>query len=126
MGFSGHYAVDDHHGHGITVFVQPDQPLRPYSVEAHHGDKDDTWFEIGQSAGITQTFSLRHHHHLPTARAIRIRDRSGQLLNSDATPSASPGVSILAVGARHIERGDGDLDDLIRAWLRKLGHELFG
>lgn len=126
VAFAGRYAVEDHPGGGVTVFVHPDQGLRPYSVEAHHGDDDDAWFEIGRSPGVTQTFSLRHHHHLPTARSLRTRDLSGQTLNADGTPSASPGVSILAVGARHVERGDGDLDDRILAWLRKLGHELFG
>jgi hypothetical protein len=119
VGFSGHYAVDDEHGDGITVFIEPDQTLRPYSVDAHHGDDDDGWFEIGQSLGVTQTFSLRRHDRLPTARALRIRDRSGQIYNPDGTPSPSPGVSIMAVGARKIERGDGDLDDLILAWLLK-------
>jgi hypothetical protein len=125
VGFSGHYARDDEHGHGITVFVHPDQPLRRYNVEGHYGDDDDGWFEIGQSPGVTQSFSLRRHGRPPTARAIRIRDLSGQVRNPDGTPSASPGVSILAVGARRIERGDGDLDDLVLAWLRKLGHEIF-
>jgi hypothetical protein len=119
VGWSGHYAVDDEHGHGVTVFVEPDQPLRPYSVEAHHGDDDDGWFEIGHSPGVTQTFSLCHPMHLPTARAVRIRDRSGRVRNPDGTPTGSPGVSIVAVGARRIERGDGDLADLIMAWLRK-------
>jgi hypothetical protein len=119
VGFSGHYAVDDGRGNGITVFIDPDQPLRAYSVDAHHGDDDDGWFEIGQSPGVTQTFSLRRHNRLPTARAVRIRDRSGQIRNPDGTPSASPGVSVMAVGARRIERGDGDLDDLILEWLKK-------
>lgn len=124
VGISGHYVA----GHGdddITVFVQPDEEPRPYAVDATHGDEDDDWFEIGQSPGVSQSFSLRHHRHLPTARAIRIRDRSGRMRNNDGTPSSSPGVSILAVGARRIERGDGDLDDVVIAWLRKLGHTIF-
>jgi len=124
VGISGHYVAAAHHDHDITVFVHPDAEPRPYSVEVSHGDHDH-WFEIGQSPGVTQSFGLRHHGHLPTARAIRIRDRSWRMRNPDGTPSASPGVSILGVGCLRIERGDGDLDDIIIAWLRKLGHGIF-
>jgi hypothetical protein len=117
VGFAGHYAQDNDHGQGITVFVQPDQTLRPYSVDAHHGGPEDSWFPIGHSPGVTQTFSLCRPFHLPTARAIRIRDRSGAVLNADGTPSATPGVSILAVGAARLEAGDGGLLDIILNWL---------
>jgi hypothetical protein len=124
VGVSGHYVAAGQDDQDITVFVQPDANPRPYSVEAAHGDYEK-WFEIGRSPGTTQSFSLRQHGHLPTAQAIRIRDLSKRMRNPDGTPSASPGVSIVGVGCGRIEKGDGDLDDIIINWLRKLGHKIF-
>ena len=123
VGFVGHHAIE-HAEPSITVFVQPDDQLRAYSVEAHRGEGEHGWTEIGRSAGVTQTFSLNQHH-LSSATILRIRDLSGQTRNANGSVSSTPGVSIVAVGTRHLERREG-FEDLFLAWLRKIGHELFG
>jgi len=108
VGFFDHHVV----GQGdddITVFVYPDEQPRPYSIEVRHGEEDD-WHEIGQSSGVTQSFSLLNHG-VETATAIRILDRSWRLRNQDGTPSASPGVSILGIGAKRLEHDHGHHDD---------------
>ncbi len=127
VGIGRHYILPSRSGHDITVFVQPDQELRPYAVEVMRGDdfNHGRWERLGRSPGVTQSFSLRAAH-LPAASAIRIVDLSHRVKNTDGTPSHTPGVSILGVGARHVERGDGDLDDLVIAWLKRVGHALFG
>jgi hypothetical protein len=64
---------------------------------------------------------LQHKSKNLEARAIRIRDLSGRLRNNDGTPSASPGVSILAVGVLHVKAGDADLDEKVLHLLNKTG-----
>lgn len=81
----------------ITVFIQPDEDLRPYSVEVMPAGKQDTWVLLGKSAGTTQSFSLEQAG-LKAAEAIRITDASGRMRDSEFKPSATPGVSILGVG----------------------------
>ncbi len=127
VGIRRHYVLPSRTGEDIFVFVQPDQELRPYAVEVMQGDDFDhgRWERLGTSTGVTKAFSLRAAH-LPAASAIRIVDLSHRVTNADGTPSATPGMSILAVGARHVEEGDGDLDDLIIDWLKRVGHAIFG
>ncbi|WP_437594143.1 hypothetical protein [Sorangium sp. So ce1000] len=127
VGIGGHYILPARGNEDITVFVRPDFPLRPYSVQVMHGDHFDhcVWEEIGRSPGVTQSFSLRKSL-LHSASAIRIVDRSHAVKNADGTPSHTPGVSIVAVGVRHVEEGEGDLDDLVLRWLKHIGHVLFG
>ena len=84
----------------ITVFVRPDEDLRPYRVEALPVGQE-RWVEIGQSAGITQSFSLARAN-LKAAQAIRITDRSGRTRDSQFRPSPTPGVSILGVGFKQL------------------------
>jgi hypothetical protein len=122
VGISGHSMVGRGGNDDITIFVASDEEPRPYSVEVRHEDDDDDWLEIGRSPGVTQSFGLHYHSRNLEVRAIRIRDQSLRLRNNDGTPSASPGVSILAVGAEHVEREDFDGDDQLLAWLKKLGH----
>ena len=90
----------------ITVFIQPDEDLRPYSVEAMPVDKQDTWVLLGKSAGTTQSFSLEQAS-LKAANAIRITDTSGRTRDSEFKPSATPGVSVLGVGVKKV--GDANI-----------------
>jgi len=82
----------------VTVFVQPDDDLRPYSVEAFPATGGG-WVSLGTSPGTTASFSLGKAK-LTAASAIRITDQSGQTRDSASKPSATPGVSIRAVGAK--------------------------
>ncbi len=126
VGIGGHYMLPARGNDDVTVFIQPDQPLRPYAVQVMHGDhfEHGLWEEIGRSPGVTRSFSLRKSL-LDSASAIRIVDLSRAVKNADGTPSQTPGVSVLAVGVRHIEAGDGDFDDLVVGWLKRVGHALF-
>lgn len=81
----------------VTVFTQPDSDLRSYTVEALPEGKKDDWVLLGNSAGITQSFSLKQAA-LDSASAIRITDTSGRTRGADYKPIASPGVSIRGVG----------------------------
>lgn len=83
----------------ITIYVKPDEDLRPYLVEALPGDFDTDWIEVGTSAGVTQSFSLRKAN-IKTAKWLRITDRSGQTRDSQFNPSPTPGVGILGVGIK--------------------------
>lgn len=85
----------------ITVFVRPDEDLRPYRVEALAVGSRERWVEIGQSAGITQSFSLARAN-LKAAEAIRIIDQSGRTRDSQFRPSPSPGVSVQGIGFKQL------------------------
>ncbi len=87
-------AADD-----ILVVVRPDEQLRPYRVEALVEGTRPRWVSLGDSPGVTQTFSLRKAK-LTSTPVIRIVDRSGQTRDGLLKPSASPGVSIAGVGFR--------------------------
>jgi len=98
----GHQGSDD-----ITVFVQPDQNLRPYRVEvlAERFLQHDKWVLIGRSPGITESFSLGD---ISEAEAIRITDESGAIRDQAHKPLSTPGVSIRAVGIKTTDTsGDG-------------------
>jgi len=82
----------------VTVFVQPDESLRPYLVEVLLLGSQ-SWVKLGESPGVTQSFSLSRLHIL-AATAIRITDKSGRARRFDLKPSATPGVSILGVGVK--------------------------
>ena len=94
LGVEGKYILpqgDD----DITVFIQPDDSLRPYLVEAQAPDQG--WVSLGKSAGVTQSFNLASAN-LNAARAVRITDASGQVLDIEFKSSPTPGVSVLALG----------------------------
>ncbi len=83
----------------ITVIVRSDPessaPLRSYEVQAQVSGADN-WVSLGQSAGTTQSFSLKAGG-LEKADAIRIVDTSGVLIDN-LKASNAPGVSIMGVG----------------------------
>jgi hypothetical protein len=92
----------------ITVFVAPDQGLRPYRVEVLApdlrprplplpGDIKGGWVTLGESNGATASFSLRRAK-LKGAVAIRITDLSTSTRDLSRRPLTSPGVSIRGVG----------------------------
>ena len=85
-------AADD-----ILVVVSPDEELRPYRVEALA--TKERWVSIGDSPGVTQTFSLRKAG-LKTTTAIRVVDKSGRTRAGDLRQTATPGVSVVGVGFR--------------------------
>lgn len=97
----------------ITVFVKTDSDLRRYQVEVQPVDRDE-WILLGGSSGTTQSFSLRAVG-LQQARAVRIQDRSGKIVDSDGAPLATPGVSILGVGFHAVGPLQQQLDIIIRA-----------
>lgn len=88
----------------ITVFVHSDPEsstqLRSYEVQAQapggRGKWRGKWVSLGQSAGTTQSFSLRAGG-LDRADAIRIIDKSRVVLDNFKVSNA-PGVSITGVG----------------------------
>jgi hypothetical protein len=155
LGGRGSLALGLHTGsisaRDLTVFVHRDAPLRPYIVEVLASSCNQKWVKIGESSGVTQTFSLlptppdrddhgHHGHHghgghgghgghhrgpdcfdawidhrghiagdarlsqcldrlgLRGIKGVRITDTSGEVLGADGKASASPGVSIRAVG----------------------------
>jgi hypothetical protein len=80
----------------ITVFVQPDEDLRSYQVEALPAGSQ-SWVKLGNSSGITQSFSLAQAG-LKVVSAIRITDTSGRTRNRSLEPISTPGVSLRGVG----------------------------
>jgi hypothetical protein len=83
-------------GADITVIVHPDADLRSYRVEVFvPGFRK--WVTIGESIGVTESFSLEAKHH-PFALAIRVTDTSGHFRGTDLRPLAAPGVGIRGVG----------------------------
>jgi hypothetical protein len=125
VGIARHLIVARGFDDDVTVFVAPDQPPRPYKVYAVCGQEHDhDWVEIGTSKGGTQSFGLRAAH-VRHARAIAIHDTSGRVRNVDGTPSATPGVSVVAVGLRACEvSSDDDWDDCIWDWIRRHGQAI--
>jgi hypothetical protein len=112
----------------VTVFVRPDQDLRPYRVEAfvaRHDDGDDdddddhraavnsgrgTWVKLGESDGVTASFSLRRAR-VKSATAIRILDLSTSTRSLDRKPLTAPGVNIRGVGVLKASHGKPTNDD---------------
>jgi len=124
VGCAGKTIVGQGGNDDITIFITPDQTPRAYSVEAAASNLDDenSWNLIGKSTGATQSFGLRHL----SAAAIRIKDLSYGIRNHDGSASASPGISVRAVGARKVEGGgDGDICIRIRV-LNPQGQPLGG
>ncbi len=90
----------------VTVFVRPDEELRPYTVEAQRTDPDGDWIVLGHSGGITQSFSLGAAD-LRAARAVRVVDRSGRTRGAGLAVSPSPGVSVRGVGVKKAGEAPG-------------------
>jgi hypothetical protein len=142
VGFRHRVILADDNGGDITVFVQPDDDLRSYRLEAYstehrHDDDDDDngpddddghghrrhWVSLGESIGVTQSFSLRSAglEHTP---ALRITDTSGRARGADLNPLTTPGVSVRGVGALRTGRDRPfDLED-VPDWLVRLWQEL--
>ena len=130
-------------GDDITVFIQPDDDLRSYRLEAystehrHHDDDDDDnghddddghehrrhWVSLGESIGVTQSFSLGAAglRHTP---ALRLIDTSGRARGADHKALITPGVSVGEIGALRTGRDRPfDLED-VPDWLARLWREL--
>lgn len=122
LGYAGHFIAGQGGNDDITVFVSQNQQARPYSVEVTHEDekKENGWIEIGRSPGVTQSFGLRQGSNKLNALAVRIRDLSGILRNIDGSASSGPGTCVVALGARHVEKGDDDLDDKLTGFVKKI------
>jgi hypothetical protein len=119
VGFKDHAMVGSGGG-DVTIFIAADEEPRPYLVEATEDDDRDDWHEIGRSAGVTQSFGLLHHSRVIKARALRITDLSGRIRNNDGSPSASPGVSVVAVGALKVEEAHTDILEAIENIFKKI------
>jgi hypothetical protein len=83
----------------VTVFVRPDEELRPYRVEASTVGLKPRWVLLGESPGVSQSFSLRAAK-VRWASAVRIVDTSGRTRTNALRDSETPGVSALGVGFR--------------------------
>ncbi|HEY2946880.1 MAG TPA: hypothetical protein VGJ53_00530 [Micromonosporaceae bacterium] len=83
----------------ITVFVRPDEELRPYRVEVLVAGLRPRWVLLGESPGVSQSFSLAQAQ-IKSAYAVRITDFSGRTRTNELRNSATPGTSILGVGVR--------------------------
>ena len=82
----------------VTVFVQLDEDMRPYLVEALPvSGMAANWVELGTSPGTTQSFGLGQAG-LKAAQAIRITDKSGRTRDSEFKPVSTPGVGIRGIG----------------------------
>ena len=86
----------------VTVFVHSDQLLRAYRVEAYVSGRKDRWVSLGDSPGVTQSFSLGAAG-LKTTRTVRVVDLSGQTRDTSFGPSPTPGVSVRAVGFAELD-----------------------
>lgn len=92
----------------VTVFVQPDDDLRSYLVEALPSSGIGDWVQLGTSPGTTSSFSLARAK-ISAASAIRITDESGRARDGAFKPSPTPGVSIRAVGLKSTAAAAGGL-----------------
>jgi len=101
IGFQGQAILATDESNDITIFVQRNQGLRPYLVEAMAAGCKRAWFELGTSSGVTQSFSLGRAG-VQTAIAIRISDKSGFTVDKDFRAIPSPGVSVRGVGAKRV------------------------
>ena len=157
VGFHEQVIEADDGGGDVTVFIQPDDDLRAYRLEAYstedghdgnghdgnghgdpghgdpghgdpgHGDQghgdQGHWVSLGESIGVTQSFSLRAAG-LDYTPALRITDTSGRARGADLNPLTTPGVSVLGVGVlktgTDLPFGLGNLAD----WLSELWHQL--
>ncbi len=120
VGFKDHAMVGSGGNDDVTIFVATDEEPRPYLVEATDDDDRDDWHEIGRSAGVTQSFGLQRHSRVMKARALRITDLSGRIRNNNGTPSASPGVSVVAVGALKVEEAHTDILEAVENIFKKI------
>ena len=143
VGFRRQVILADDDGDDITVLIQPDDDLRAYRLEAYstehrhedddedddngdddHGHRDHRhWVPLGESIGVTQSFSLRAAG-LEYTPALRITDTSGRARGADLNPLTTPGVSVRGVGV--LETG-GDRPfhlEEVPNWLSRLWHEL--
>jgi hypothetical protein len=89
-------------GGDVAVFVVPDTDRRSYRVEASVAG-DPTWRVLGESIGITQSFSLRAAG-IDAATAVRIDDTSGRARGPGQAPLESPGVGLRGVGVKEVSR----------------------
>ena len=105
----------------ITVFVHPDDSLRPYRVEALSTGglvavrAETDWLPLGASSGVTQSFSLRKAG-LANATIIRILDDSGRSRDIFFNDSSSPGTSIVGIGVKATAPFPGGLP----SWLQSI------
>ena len=117
----------------VTVFVRPDEDLRPYLVEAFVPASKPTlprplpdslggkWVLLGESNGTTESFSLRKAR-VKSAVAIRITDLSRRTRDLKRQPLTSPGVSVAGVAALKLnDKLPWDVN-----WLRKALDRLGG
>ncbi len=126
-------------GDDITVFIEPDDDLRAYRLEAssteHRHEDDDNgdddnghgdhrrWVPLGESIGVTQSFSLSAAG-LEYTGALRITDTSGRARGADLNPLTTPGVSVRGVGVLKTGRERSlPLKD-VPDWLSRPWHEL--
>jgi len=142
VGFRRQVILATDGGDDITVFIQPDDDLRAYRLEAYStehrheddGDEDDGhgdhehedhrhWVPLGESIGVTQSFGLRAAG-LESTPALRITDTSGRARGTDLNPLTTPGVSVRGVGVLRTGRDRpfhlGDVPD----WLSRLWHDV--
>ena len=78
---------------------------------------------LGESIGVTQSFSLRAAG-LESTAALRITDTSGRTRDADLKPLTSPGVSALGFGALKTGRDRPFRLEDVPDWLSRLWHEL--
>jgi hypothetical protein len=139
VGFRRQVILATDGGDDITVFIQPDDDLRSYRLEAYstehrHDDDDDGyedhehgdrrhWVPLGDSIGVTQSFSLRAAG-LESAPALRITDTSGRVRGADFNPLTTPGVSVRGVGVLRTGRDRPFRLEDVPDWLARLWREL--
>jgi von Willebrand factor type A domain-containing protein len=99
----------------MTVFVQPDADLRSYRVEVYSVESKQ-WVSLGDSAGVTQSFSLRTAR-LTATPAVRILDTSGRTRDTTLKPLATPGMSARGIGVLMISTDLPWSRDQLPDWL---------
>ena len=151
VGFRRQVILAGDDGDDITVFIQPDDDLRAYRLEAYstehgHDDNDDHdgddhdghgdhehrdhehgdhqhWVSLGESIGVTQSFSLRAAG-LEYTPGLRMIDTSGRARGADLKALITPGVSGRSIGVLKTGRDRPfDLKD-VPDWLARLWHDL--
>lgn len=84
----------------VTVFVHDDGDRRGYRVEAldvwHR-----RWRPLGDSIGVTQTFSLRAAG-LRATFCLRVVDTSGRIRSADGTLLSAPGACLAGIGVSRV------------------------